>query len=475
MDQSLILRLAASIQVLFNKEKQKMAQTKPGLSEGIWGTTPNTVDIPTAGKVAVGWTIETPPLEWQNWWQKRTDEMLFHVNEYGVPLWDIDTEYPLYGLANINGVLYRSLIATNSGNDPETDTVNWKLAFVDPSLAIRAINRIVNPAMAVSEQNGFNVMFAGVDTNFYVSDEVFTNTSLASNGGIQRSYQTLEGGQSVRLLVTTATTDLSASNTAGTFGVKLEKSNLSQLDNGDVAVAFKVRTNWSGKLSLAFRNGALTRSYVTDIDVVSGINQVFKVIPFESDTVGSQTLENGTGLVINIGFNNEGALQQGSINNDAWQTGVAYCSDQSTQWTKVLNNYVEVTNRDLYAGNVPREFQPNSYAYDLAECQRYFWSLSGSGTEPLSLTGTMQSTTNAQLFGLFPVEMRDTPVIASSNKLAVSTVGGTLIDMNTPVTSSTKKAIRVSGTTGSVFAANTFIFLRCANDPNSFINFNARL
>ena len=232
-------------------------------------------------------------------------------------------------------------------------------------------NRIINPTMTISQENGFATGFAGVDTNFYVSDEVFTNTSSASNGGIQKSYQTLEGERSVRLLVTTATTNLSGGNAAGTFGVKLEKANLSQLDDGDVAVSFKCRTNWAGKLSLSFRNGSNTKYYVTDIDVVSGINQVFKVIPFETNTVSSQTLEDGKGLVMNIGFNNEGSLQHTASNNDTWISGVAYCSDESTQWTKTLGNYLEITNRDLYSGNVPREFQPNSYAYDLAECQRY--------------------------------------------------------------------------------------------------------
>ena len=232
-------------------------------------------------------------------------------------------------------------------------------------------NRIVNPSMAISQERGFGTQVVPVTGRTYFADQFNIFNDGATGAVMESSYHDIGGSKSIRLTATTASTNLTGSNEMGRFMTSLEKSNMSQLDNGDVVIAFKCRTNWTGKLSLAVRNGPDTRSYVTDIDVVSGINQVFKVIPFETDTISSEPLDNEVGLDIFIGLNNEGTHAQPAANNDAWQAGSLFCSDESTQWTKTINNFVEIANVDLYAGNVPREFQPNSYAQDLAECQRY--------------------------------------------------------------------------------------------------------
>lgn len=102
-----------------------MAQTKPSFTEGIWATAPATSDTPVAGKVASGWTVETPALEWQNWWQNRADEMLFHVNDHGIPLWDAVTVYPLNAITMSAGIMYKSLQANNVGQTPATQPTFW--------------------------------------------------------------------------------------------------------------------------------------------------------------------------------------------------------------------------------------------------------------------------------------------------------------------------------------------------------------
>ena len=254
-------------------------------------------------------------------------------------------------------------------------------------------NRIVNPSMAISQENGFGTSVVPADTNFYIADEVDTRVTTGSGAVLETSYQTLDGERSTRITATTAATTLTGTEQVGRHRIRLEKSNLHQLDNGDVVLAFKCRTNWSGKIPVALQNGDGTRTYVSDFDVVAGINQVFKVIPFEASTVGSEPDENEKALQFDLGYNNEDTYQQPAANNDAWQTGNFFCSDESTQWTKTINNYVEITNVDLYAGNVPREFQPNSYAQDLAGCQRYweqgraYLEAYGGAGQSLSLTG----------------------------------------------------------------------------------------
>ena len=233
-------------------------------------------------------------------------------------------------------------------------------------------NRIVNPSMAISQENGFAAQVVPSNVAFFLADQFATYTESSTGAILNSSFQTLEGERSIRLTAATAATDLSTTKAGGSILTSLEKSNMHQLNGGDVAIAFDCRTNWTGKLSLAIRSLDNARTYVTDADVVSGVNHVFKVIPFEADTVPSAIAENTNAVLVYVGYNNEGTSQQLAADNDAWQAGAALTSTESTQWIKNINNYVEITNVDLYAGNVPREFTPNSYAYDLAECQRYW-------------------------------------------------------------------------------------------------------
>jgi hypothetical protein len=331
-------------------------------------------------------------------------------------------------------------------------------------------NRIVNPSMAISQENGFGTSVVPANTNFYIADEVDTRLTSGSGAVLQTSYQTLDGKRSTRMTVTTAATDLTGIEQVGRYRIRLEKSNIHQLDNGDVVLAFKCRTNWSGKIPVALQNGDGTRTYVSDFDVVAGINQVFKVIPFEASTVGAEPNENGKALQVDLGYNNEDTYQQPAANNDAWQTGNFFCSDESTQWTKTINNYVEITNVDLYAGNVPREFQPNSYAQDLAECQRYYIRYDNE----FSMVG-IGYTTNIGYSTLdFPVELRTAPVLLFSNLSdfqyfqngavntgATSVVGGT----------STKLVGRLDHI-GTITATAPLLIIMAAN---GWLAFNARL
>ena len=56
----------------------------------------------------------------------RDNNMLQHIEQNGIPRWDSRTAYPIGGHAlGSDGVIYRSLTADNTNNDPTTDSVNW--------------------------------------------------------------------------------------------------------------------------------------------------------------------------------------------------------------------------------------------------------------------------------------------------------------------------------------------------------------
>ena len=117
-----------------------MAQAKPDLTNGIWGSNGSTTD-PGAAKTGTGWLNEIPPSGVQNWWQNRSDEFITHVNQEGIAVWDADTDYPVDGLAKgSDGEVYKSLQTPNVNQNPTSVPAYWELW--DPSNSSLPSNNI---------------------------------------------------------------------------------------------------------------------------------------------------------------------------------------------------------------------------------------------------------------------------------------------------------------------------------------------
>lgn len=112
-----------------------MAFAKPNLSR-VWAFTapPSNVvdpDVTTPGKWDSGWMVEIPPFEHFNYLQQSFSGGLAHLNQQGVMVWDALTEYDITGLAKgSDGNVYRSLVATNMGNDPISSPTQWELVTI---------------------------------------------------------------------------------------------------------------------------------------------------------------------------------------------------------------------------------------------------------------------------------------------------------------------------------------------------------
>ena len=265
-------------------------------------------------------------------------------------------------------------------------------------------NRIVNPSMAISQENGDGPTVVG-SVSTYGSDQ-FASTNRTSTGTLTTTRTTLSGRKANRLTVTAPVTDLSGTKDVLGFAQPIEAQNCFDLNGKEVSLAFLLNCNFTGVVSAAISNSDFTRTYVVEFNVVAGENQLSTVLTLEAGTVLAN--DNSAGLWVQIANNNEGTRQTSTL--DAWQGGFFVSGNNDNQWTKTINNYVEITNVDLYAGNVPREFTPNSYAQDLAECQRYFVRYAA-----VSLV-SMGYTTNVGYSTLeFPVELRAKPVLLLSS------------------------------------------------------------
>lgn len=104
---------------------------KPTNLNQIWAATGTKID-PGATKTSIGWVVQLPPYEYQNWAMNRADTAIAHFNQHGIPEWDVLTEYQgnLSYTQGSNGFIYKCL-QTHTGLDP-TNTNNslfWRRAF----------------------------------------------------------------------------------------------------------------------------------------------------------------------------------------------------------------------------------------------------------------------------------------------------------------------------------------------------------
>lgn len=107
--------------------------TKPiGLSN-IWANGGTKID-PGASKVNIGWVVQLPPYEYQNWVDNRQDHAIAHISQHGVPEWDGVTEYQglLSYTQGSDGIIYKC-VATNVNKDPSNplNSAFWTRAFED--------------------------------------------------------------------------------------------------------------------------------------------------------------------------------------------------------------------------------------------------------------------------------------------------------------------------------------------------------
>jgi len=166
---------------------------KPENVNNVWASGGDKI-YPGDTKYATGWQVEIPPRQYFNQIDYKQDQMLAHLNQHGIPVWDGETEYQngkSYVQGQTSGVVYRCT-NTHIGQDPELDLTGtyWEIPFATEDYTYSKSEIDDKTAIATTAQNqalssntvlvtplGLNNAFKG------------TNQSLTVNG-----YQKLPGG-----------------------------------------------------------------------------------------------------------------------------------------------------------------------------------------------------------------------------------------------------------------------------------------
>lgn len=122
----------------------------------VWATSGAKV-APDVAKINLGWVVEIPPHELDNWIRNRQDALLAHINQMGIVAWDETVEYQAnksYIQGSTTGNVYRA-VTTHTGVNPETDVNgNWQIAFErGGSALLKAENLADVPDKALARAN----------------------------------------------------------------------------------------------------------------------------------------------------------------------------------------------------------------------------------------------------------------------------------------------------------------------------------
>lgn len=198
--------------------------TKPAGLSNIWADTGTKVD-PGDAKVSIGWVVQLPKYEHQNWIDNRQDRAIAHFSQHGIPEWDNATEYQgqLSYTQGSNGIIYKCL-QTNTNKDPSNslNSAYWQIAFesygsvkvVSDALAAHILNYQTLAGVG-------NVAAARVNLSVYSRAE--SDARFASlNGSASQVFSVAEATQpqhAVRLSQVAAIIVAATESTAGVIKI----------------------------------------------------------------------------------------------------------------------------------------------------------------------------------------------------------------------------------------------------------------
>ena len=212
---------------------------KPDNLNNVWSSGGDRL-YPGDTKYANGWGVEIPPRQYFNQIDYKQDQMLAHLNQHGIPVWDNETEYQANKsyVQGTDGIIYKAL-TTHAGVNPVGDVSgSWQTAFITSDQVVRVATAAQSRAMT--------------DNNVYLSplqlSNAFTGVGRQSLG--QTGFQRLPGG----LIMQWGVAIIATTSTGGTSTVTLPTPFLSNF--------FNVTGNYRN-------NGVINDSFATNTFVLS--------------------------------------------------------------------------------------------------------------------------------------------------------------------------------------------------------------
>jgi hypothetical protein len=279
-------------------------------------------------------------------------------------------------------------------------------------------NRIINGDMVIDQRNAGASLTQSTSHQFAV-DRTFGIGGVAGKFTMQQS-STAPTGFTKSLLVTSTSSYSVPSGDLYLIGQSIEGFNIADLDWGTanaktVTLSFWVRSSLTGTFGGAIGNAGWlsnTRSYPFSYTISSANTWEQKSITIAGDTTGTWATNNTTGLTVSFGL---GVGTSSSATAGAWvgTNVLAPTGAISVVGTNGATFYI--TGVQLEIGSTATPFERRLYNQELANCQRYYEQINGSGNASAFGSGTAFSTTAARIFIPFAILKRTSPTLTFSS------------------------------------------------------------
>lgn len=286
-------------------------------------------------------------------------------------------------------------------------------------------NRIVNPCMQVSQENGDS---AGTTNNYFAADQWQVVYSFDGAISFQRVASTTPAGAGYRLRLSITTAD--AAIAAGQYlsvVQRLEASRMRDFLFGSIdarpgVIRIGVRAP-AGTYCVSIVNAANDRSFVAEVTISGGEanTDVVKTLTFAGDTTGTWLTDDvkGWNLFFCVAC---GANFQGSL---GWQSGNIIATANQSNGALSISNVFEIFDVGLKLDpdgtGTYGQFEVPEYGRTLRDCLRYYWKHTST---VIYLLPTVQSgsDTRRRAWITWPVPMRTDPTC--SGVAGVGTLSG---------------------------------------------------
>jgi hypothetical protein len=186
------------------------------------------------------------------------------------------------------------------------------------------------------------------------------------------------------------------------------------LKNKSIYLSFWVKSSLTGTYSVALRNSAVDRSYVTTYSISSANTWEQKTIALSHNSTGTWDYINGVGLNLTFALMSEAGTQTATLNS--WQAGNYIASTGQVNWAETIGNTFFLSQVQLEEGTAGTPHEHVDIERELRTCKRYYeksvphdiYVFTADNNSEYGLFGTADFPINR---GQFTVEKRAAPTV----------------------------------------------------------------
>jgi len=342
------------------------------------------------------------------------------------------------------------------------------------------MNKIINPSMQISQENGDTISAASAFLGYYPADQWAGVCSLAT--GTARSYRSFAPliNSNYVCIDTTVGATLTAlhyaANRQSIEGVRIADLEWGTANARQVVLRATVQSTAGGVFTLRIGNAPLppTRSYLKEFTLVAGVwTEIVAVIP--GDTAGTWVTNTNLGMIIDF---TAGAGSNYRASGVGWQAGNLYAGPNQSNLLAGAGNALFVAKVGLYADpnmtGVAPEFQVPNYEDDLQDCLRYWYKLYRAAGEVSGVSAGFR------LASTHPTPMRAVPaltLVGTTFRAYDGTVAPNMATISQNVCNTQSAEFSITTATSTMVAARAcdLIFDVASGENLNYIAVSARM